>query len=64
MIAIDLRIDDLTATQKQALQIAAPIIKAYLAKVLAVYRRCNEAQREELLAHNSILKAIVEGLGE
>ena len=64
MIAIDLTIDDLTTTQKQALQIAAPIIKAYLAKVFAVYRRCNVAQREELLAHNSILKAIVEGLGE
>lgn len=61
---IDLRIDGLTNTQKQALQTAAPLIRNWLRKIFRVYRRATPEQKAWLIEHNTILARIVEGLGE
>lgn len=59
---IDLRIT-LTTAQRNAWTTIRPILKAYLAKILRLYRRATPEQKAQLLAHNPLLAAIVDALG-
>lgn len=63
MIDVDLRIT-LTAAQRNAWQTIKPILKAYLAKSFRLYLRANAEQRSLLRAHNPVLDAVVDMLGE
>jgi hypothetical protein len=63
VIDIDLRVT-LTTQERQAWQIVRPILKAYLTKIFRLYRHATPAQKEELLAHNPILAAVVEMVGD
>jgi hypothetical protein len=60
---IDLRVT-LTAAQRNAWSVIRPVVKAYLAKVWRVYRACPDERKGELLAHNPILAAVVDMLGD
>lgn len=54
----------LTNTQKTAIGVAGPIIKAWLRKIIRIYKRATPEQRAWLIAHNSILAALAEVFDE
>jgi hypothetical protein len=64
MISIDLTIGSLTTAQRNAIQTAAPLIKAYLRRVIRIYKRATPEQREIIKAHNPALANILEVLEE
>ena len=63
MTNIDLRIT-LTTAQRNAWLLIRPVVKTYLAKVFRIYRNANDGQKAELRAHNPVLDAVLDMLGE
>ena len=63
MIDIDLRLT-LTAGQRTAWATIRPVIKPYLVKIFRLYRAATLDQRAALLAHNPILAAVVDMVGD
>lgn len=63
MIGVDLRIT-LTTAQRNAWLLVRPILKAYLVKVFRLYRHATPEQQAVLRAHNPVLDAVLDMLGE
>lgn len=63
MISINLSIT-LTSQELAAWQLIRPKLKVYLAKIMRVYRLAPDDKKAELRAHNAVLNAVLDMLGE
>jgi hypothetical protein len=63
MTSIDLGIT-LTTAQRNAWNLIRPILKTYLVKIFRIYRAASDEKKAELRAHNPVLDAVIDMLGE
>jgi hypothetical protein len=54
----------LTTEQRDAWTIVRPLLRAYLRKCFRLYQAATPDQRTALLAHNPILAAVIDMLGD